>query len=131
MGVNWCVCRICHNEFDGMPWEGGVGRQIVWGHQTREHWFYVDNVASSVIAEGAPRTVVQIANIAGVGDVKYLAKSHDAGLPKIFLSDAGPGRGRKRRSSASPIFEKKKSSVASLSPVNPLFEAALEKRFTE
>ena len=47
---------------------------------TREPWFGVNSVTSSIVAHGIPRTLVQISNVVEVGHVKYRDDSNDFGL---------------------------------------------------
>ena len=94
---------------------------------TRERWFSAETVASSAVAERAPRTTVRISDVVEVGDVQYVAEHEKLGLP--CFSRSSPGKGKKRLSSASPGVVKKQFSVCSPSVSRPTFESALEKSF--
>ena len=87
-------------------------------------------MASSLVVERTARADVQMSNIAEVGDVRFLDDSHNVGLPGTSRSHCSPGKGKKRRRSASPIL-KKKFSVARPAPDHTSIEAALEKSLTE
>ena len=94
---------------------------------TRERWFSAETVASSAIAESAPRTTVRISDVVEVGDVQYVAEHEKLRLP--CCSRSSPGKGKKRQSSASPGVSKKQFSVSSPSVSRPSFESALQKSF--
>ena len=94
---------------------------------TQERWFSGETVASSAVGESAPRTTVRISNVIEVGDVQYVAEHEKLGLP--CCSRSSPGKGKKRKSSASPGVPIKQFSVCSPSVSRPSFESALEKSF--
>ena len=94
---------------------------------TRERWFGAETVASSAVGESAPRTTVRISDDVEVGDVQYVAEHEKLGLP--CCSRSGPGKGKKRQSSARPGVAKKQLPVCSPSVSRPSFESALEKSF--
>ena len=49
--------------------------------ETRDRWFDVENVASYLVAKGAPCTGVPTSIVVEVGYARYSDKSQDVGLP--------------------------------------------------
>ena len=69
---------------------------------TRERWFSTETVASSTVAETAPRTRVRIVDVVEVGDVQYVAEHGKLGLPCCSRSASNPGKSKERRAPVSP-----------------------------
>ena len=69
-----------------------------------------------------------VSNVVEVRHARYFDDGHDTGLPSTRRSHFSPGKGKKRRSSASPILNKNVSSCAS---AHISFEAAHENSFAE
>ena len=97
---------------------------------SRERWFDVDSVASTLAGEGTAPAGVRASSVVKVGYVQYYDDGHDVGVPSTSRFLWCPGRRKKKRSSASPIL-KKKISVSSRTSTHTFFEAALEISFAE
>ena len=129
MAVHWGMSWVWHLGLEGMQRGSGVAPLNV--KRISRVLVDVDTVASNLFSGGAARAGVRVSNVLEVGDVQYLDKNHDAGLPSTSLYHSSSVKGKNRRISASPILKKKKFSVANLAPAHTSFEAAVEKTFAE
>ena len=64
-------------------------------------------MVSYLVGEGTARAGVRTSKIVEVGDVRIFDDSHNVGLPATSRSLCKLGKGKRRRSSASPILKKK------------------------
>ena len=74
---------------------------------TRERWFGAETVASSAVAETAPRTTVCISDVVEVEDVQCVEEHDKLGLLCCSRSGSSPGKSKKKRVPAGPGVAKK------------------------
>ena len=100
---------ICHNsEFDSWKFVGVRASSVIMdlkrsfleemllrrksSKETRERWFGVDTVVSSVVSEPVPRTTVRNSNVEKTGEGGYVEESHEPCLKGCSCTFLSPGK---------------------------------------